>query len=142
MVQQWPCVFIITDKAKLVGEEVKGVGDMKDEELKFEEIESSHTLGGSGSYTPVIHTVFMTKNGSEVSSWKVFFYYEQPMGWFVEQDQTLLQFTKDNKSILLFFYYIKSIYKHTPLLDMIDSLNSYELTNNYMTVFEILIWEL
>ena len=27
------CVFIITDKAKLVGEEVKGVGVMKDEEL-------------------------------------------------------------------------------------------------------------
>ncbi len=39
-------VFIITDKAKLVGEEVKGVGVMKDEELKFEEIEASHTLGG------------------------------------------------------------------------------------------------
>ncbi len=29
-------VFIITDKAKLVGEEVKGVGVMKDEELKLE----------------------------------------------------------------------------------------------------------
>jgi hypothetical protein len=39
-------VFIITDKSKLVGEEVKGVGVMKDEELKFEEIKSSHTLGG------------------------------------------------------------------------------------------------
>ena len=45
------CVFIITDKAKLVGEEAKGVGVMKDEELKIEEIEVSHTLGGS-----VIHT--------------------------------------------------------------------------------------
>ena len=39
-------VFIITDKTKVVGEEVKGVGVMKDEELKFEEIESSHILGG------------------------------------------------------------------------------------------------
>jgi hypothetical protein len=39
-------VFIITDKAKLVGEEVKGVGVMKDEELKLEEIEVSHTWGG------------------------------------------------------------------------------------------------
>ena len=29
-----------------MGEEVKGVGVMKDEELKLEEIESSHTLGG------------------------------------------------------------------------------------------------
>ncbi len=40
------CVFIITDKSKLVVEEVKGVGVMKDEDLKLEEIESSHTLGG------------------------------------------------------------------------------------------------
>ena len=40
-------MFIITDKAKLVGEEVKGVGVMKDEELKLEEIEASHTLGGT-----------------------------------------------------------------------------------------------
>ena len=39
-------MFIITDKAKLVGEEVKGVGVMKDEDLKQEEIEASHTLGG------------------------------------------------------------------------------------------------
>ena len=39
-------VFIITDKVKLVGEEVKGVGVMKDEELQFEEIETSLTLGG------------------------------------------------------------------------------------------------
>jgi hypothetical protein len=67
------------------------------------------------------------------------FHYEQTMAWFVEHNQTLLQFTKDTKSILLFFHYIKSIYKHKPLLDMIDSLDSYKLTNNYMSVFEILI---
>ncbi len=30
----------------LVGEEVKGVGVMKDEDLKFEEIEVSYTPGG------------------------------------------------------------------------------------------------
>ena len=39
-------VFIIMDKTKLVGEETQGVGVMKDEELKLEEIEDSHTLGG------------------------------------------------------------------------------------------------
>ncbi len=38
--------FIITDKSNLVGEEVIGVGVMKDEELNLEEIEDSHTLGG------------------------------------------------------------------------------------------------
>ena len=39
-------VFIITDKVKLVGEDAKGVGVMKDEEVQLEEIEDSHTLGG------------------------------------------------------------------------------------------------
>ena len=67
------------------------------------------------------------------------FHYEQTMAWFVEHNQTLLQFTKDNKSILLFFHYIKSIHKHAPLLKMIHKLESYKLTNNYMSVFEILI---
>jgi hypothetical protein len=41
-------VFIITDKAKSSRGGVKGVGVMKDEELKLEEIETSHTLGGYG----------------------------------------------------------------------------------------------
>ena len=40
-------MFIITDKTKLRGKEVEGVGVMKDEDLKFEEIESSHTIGGT-----------------------------------------------------------------------------------------------
>ena len=39
-------MFTVTDKTKLVGKEVKGVGVMKDEELNLEEIEVSHTLGG------------------------------------------------------------------------------------------------
>ena len=44
-------------KRKLGGEEVEDVGVMKGEDLKLEEIEASHTLGGSGRcYTDVIHT--------------------------------------------------------------------------------------
>jgi hypothetical protein len=51
------------------GRKVEGVGVMKDKELKLEEIEASHTLGGAGevsrgrgerrgckSYSAVIHT--------------------------------------------------------------------------------------
>ncbi len=46
--------FIITDKAISRRE---GVGVMNDEKFKFEEIESPHTLGGTGRwYTVVIHT--------------------------------------------------------------------------------------
>ena len=53
-------MFIITERIKRKvgdpGEEVEGVGVMKEEEIKPEEIEDSHTLGGSGRYyTDVIH---------------------------------------------------------------------------------------
>ena len=44
-------VFIITDKTKVGGEEVEGVGFMKDEEVHlgdWTEIETFHTPGGSG----------------------------------------------------------------------------------------------
>jgi hypothetical protein len=41
-------VLIKSMTRKLVGEEVKGVGVMKDEESELEEIEVSHTLGGYG----------------------------------------------------------------------------------------------
>jgi hypothetical protein len=53
-------VFIITDKVKLVGEDAKGVGVMKDEEVQLEEIEDSHTLGGSRRlrcYSAVRYTI-------------------------------------------------------------------------------------
>ena len=39
-------VFIITDKSKTSRGGGKGVGTMKNEDLKLEEIEVSHTLGG------------------------------------------------------------------------------------------------
>ena len=43
-------------------EEVEGVGVMKDQELLFEEIEVSHTLGGEErSYTVVILVVIHTQ---------------------------------------------------------------------------------
>jgi len=40
-------LFVITDKAKTSrgDSEVEGDGVMKDEEIKLEEIEASHTLG-------------------------------------------------------------------------------------------------
>ena len=37
-------VYLKRIKRKIVGGEVKGVGVMKDEDLKLEEIEVSHTL--------------------------------------------------------------------------------------------------
>jgi len=41
-------LFIIADKAKARREDVKGVGVVRDKELKPEDDEASHTLGGTG----------------------------------------------------------------------------------------------
>ena len=67
------------------------------------------------------------------------FHYEQTMAWFIEHNQTLLQFKRDKQSITLFFHYIKSIHNHKPLLKMIDTISHYKLTNNCMSSFELLI---
>ena len=40
--------LLLTDKEKLGGEDVEGVGGMKDEALNLEEIEVFLTLGGTG----------------------------------------------------------------------------------------------
>ena len=44
-------------KRHLPGEEVKGVGVMKDEDLQLEVIEVSHTLGGYRYYSTVRYTI-------------------------------------------------------------------------------------
>jgi hypothetical protein len=67
------------------------------------------------------------------------FHYEQTMAWFIEHNQTLLQFKRDKTNITLFFYYIKSIHNNKSLMDMIFSLTNYKLTNNCMSSFELLI---
>ena len=49
--------FIITDKSKTRRGRREGVDVMKEKELKLEEIEDSHTLGGVGRCNVVvIHT--------------------------------------------------------------------------------------
>jgi hypothetical protein len=67
------------------------------------------------------------------------FHYEETMQWFIENNQTLLQFKKNKQNIHLFFYYIKRIYNNPSFISMINSLSQYKLTNNCMSSFEILI---
>ena len=67
------------------------------------------------------------------------FNYEQTMTWFIDNNETLLQFTKNKQNILLFFYYIKSIYKNEKFIQFLHNLKEYNLTNNHMALFEISI---
>jgi hypothetical protein len=65
------------------------------------------------------------------------YYYEQTMNWFINNNDTLLQFKKKNEHIYLFFHYIKLMYKQPQLLKEIDEITHYAFDNNLMSVFEI-----
>jgi hypothetical protein len=64
-------------------------------------------------------------------------HYEQTMGWFVEHNQTLLQFNKKTKHVYLFYHYIKSIYNSPNYLKLVEDKTHYDLDNVCMTAFEI-----
>lgn len=49
-------------------------------------------------------------------------HYEQTMAWFVEHNETLLQFAKNTEHVYMFYQYIRSIYK-LPLLETKYDLN-------------------
>ena len=63
-------------------------------------------------------------------------HYEQTMAWFVEHNQTLLQFTKNTEHVHLFYQYIRSIYKSPQFLKLLDK-EHFELNNMNMSAFDI-----
>jgi hypothetical protein len=67
----------------------------------------------------------------------LFFNFQQTMNWFIEHNETLLQFTKTQKHVLLFYHYLKTIYKSDKLLKSITHIKKYELNHLSMSVFDI-----
>jgi len=64
-------------------------------------------------------------------------HYEQTMGWFIEHNDTLLQFNKNTQHIYMFYHYIKSIYNSPHFFKLIDEKKEFVLNNICMSVFEI-----
>jgi hypothetical protein len=62
--------------------------------------------------------------------------YQSTMNWFIEHNETLLQFSKNERDIYLFYHYIKSIYKKPDLLKYIRNIKC-KLDNMRMSVFDI-----
>ena len=63
-------------------------------------------------------------------------HYEQTMAWFVEHNQTLLQFRKNTEHVYLFYQYIRSIYKSPEFLQLLNK-DHYQLNNVNMCAFDI-----
>jgi hypothetical protein len=66
--------------------------------------------------------------------------YQQTINWFVSHNETLLQFSKKERDIYLFYHYIKTIYKSHQLLDYIKHIHNCRMDNMMMSIFDINIF--
>jgi hypothetical protein len=65
------------------------------------------------------------------------FNYQQTMNWFIDHNETLLQFTKTQKHVHLFYHYLKSVYKSDKFLTSLDHIKDYDLNHLSMSIFDI-----
>jgi len=65
------------------------------------------------------------------------FNYQQTMNWFIDHNETLLQFTKTHKHVNMFYHFLRSVYKSDKLLKTLDYIKIYNLNHLSMSVFDI-----
>ena len=65
------------------------------------------------------------------------FNYQQTMNWFIDHNETLIQFTKNQKHVYMFYHYIRSVYKNDKLLNNLEYIKNYDLNHLSMSVFDI-----
>jgi hypothetical protein len=65
------------------------------------------------------------------------FNYQQTMNWFVENNETMLQFNKTTRHVQLFYHYIRSVYKSDKFLNTLAHINHYDLNHLSMSAFDI-----
>ena len=67
----------------------------------------------------------------------LFFNFQQTMNWFIEHNETLLQFTKETRHVYMFYHYIRSVYKDDKFLKTIFLMKNYKLNHLSMSIFDI-----
>ena len=68
------------------------------------------------------------------------FHYQPTMNWFVNHNETMLNFSKSNKDLYLFHQYIQSIYNSKDFIDTLKKLKNFNLENLSMSLFDIEIY--
>lgn len=68
------------------------------------------------------------------------FHYQPTMNWFINHNETMLNFSKSNKDLYLFHQYIQSIYNAKSFTDALKKLKSFKLENMSMSLFDIEIY--
>jgi hypothetical protein len=68
------------------------------------------------------------------------FHYQPTMNWFVNHNETMLNFSKSNKDLYLFHQYLQSIYNSKDFIDTLRKLKNFKLENMSMSLFDIEIY--
>jgi len=63
--------------------------------------------------------------------------YQTTINWFISHNETLLQFSKKERDIYLFYQYVKAIYKNKDFLEYIRAIQGYRMDTMMMSVFDI-----
>jgi hypothetical protein len=63
--------------------------------------------------------------------------YEQTMEWFMTNNETIINFSNNNRSIYMFSQFIKLIHNKPEYLQFIKKINNITIKNMHMSVFEI-----
>ena len=68
------------------------------------------------------------------------FHYQPTMNWFVNHNETMLNFSKSNKDLYLFHQYLQSIYNSKEFIDVLKKLKVFKMENLSMSLFDIEIY--
>lgn len=68
------------------------------------------------------------------------FHYQPTMNWFINHNETVLNFSKSNKDLYLFHQYIQSIYNSKEFIDVLKKLKVFKMENLSMSLFDIEIY--
>jgi hypothetical protein len=68
------------------------------------------------------------------------FHYQPTMNWFVNHNETMLNFSKSNKDLYLFHQYIQSIHNSKDFIDALKKLKVFKIENLSMSLFDIEIY--
>ena len=68
------------------------------------------------------------------------FHYQPTMNWFVNHNETMLNFSKSNKDLYLFHQYLQSIYNSKDFIEVLKKLKVFKMQNLSMSLFDIEIY--
>lgn len=68
------------------------------------------------------------------------FHYQPTMNWFVNHNETMLNFSKSNKDLYLFHQYLQSIYNSKDFINVLKKLKVFKMENLSMSLFDIEIY--